>query len=94
MIHNFTQISFKEHLTLLPLPMSVLQQPTLPLEESVQQQSVLPLDIFVLQQPLLPGYVCICKHLKEPRNRFPAWWNRFLDASTTTLFVVPARQAT
>jgi hypothetical protein len=26
MIHNFTQISFKEHLTLLPLPMSVLQQ--------------------------------------------------------------------
>jgi hypothetical protein len=31
----------------------------------------------------------ICKPYKEPRNRFPA--NR---ASATTLFVVPARQAT
>jgi hypothetical protein len=26
---------------------------------------------------------------QEPRNRFPAWW-----AGTTTIFVVPARQAT
>ncbi len=31
----------------------------------------------------------ICKPLKEPRNRFPAW-----RAGTTTLFVVPARQTT
>ncbi len=30
----------------------------------------------------------ICKPFKEPRNRFPAWL-----AATTTLFVVPARQA-
>jgi hypothetical protein len=31
----------------------------------------------------------ICKPFKEPRNRFPA-----LRAGTTTLFVVPAFQAT
>jgi hypothetical protein len=31
----------------------------------------------------------ICKPFKEPRNRFPASW-----AGTTTLFVVPACQAT
>jgi hypothetical protein len=31
----------------------------------------------------------ICKLVKEPRNRFPAW-----RAGTTTLFDVPARQAT
>jgi hypothetical protein len=31
----------------------------------------------------------ICRPFKEPRNRFPAW-----RACTTTLFVVPARQAT
>jgi hypothetical protein len=31
----------------------------------------------------------ICKPFKEPRNLFPAW-----QASTTTLFVVPVRQAT
>jgi hypothetical protein len=31
----------------------------------------------------------ICKHLKEPRNRFPIW-----RAGATTLFDVPARQAT
>jgi hypothetical protein len=31
----------------------------------------------------------ICKTFKEPRNRFPAW-----RAGTTTLFDVPARQAT
>jgi hypothetical protein len=31
----------------------------------------------------------ICKPLKEPRNRFPAW-----RAGTTTLFDVPAHQAT
>jgi hypothetical protein len=31
----------------------------------------------------------ICKPFKEPRNRFPAW-----RAGTTTLFVVPAHQAT
>jgi hypothetical protein len=30
----------------------------------------------------------ICKTFKEPRNRFPA-----LRDGTTTLFVVPARQA-
>jgi hypothetical protein len=30
----------------------------------------------------------ICKPFKEPRNRFSAW-----RAGTTTLFVVPARQA-
>jgi hypothetical protein len=32
---------------------------------------------------------CICKHFKEPGNRFPAW-----RAGTTTLFFVPACQAT
>jgi hypothetical protein len=32
---------------------------------------------------------CICKPFKEPRNRFQAW-----QTVTTTLFVVPARQAT
>ncbi len=31
----------------------------------------------------------ICRPFKEPRNRFPAW-----RAGTTTLFVVPVRQAT
>ncbi len=31
----------------------------------------------------------ICRPFKEPRNRFPAW-----RAGTTTLFFVPARQAT
>jgi hypothetical protein len=31
----------------------------------------------------------ICKLCKEPRNRFPAW-----QAGTTTLFDVPANQAT
>jgi hypothetical protein len=31
----------------------------------------------------------ICKPFKEPRSRFPAW-----RAGTTTLFHVPARQAT
>jgi hypothetical protein len=31
----------------------------------------------------------ICKLFKEPRSRFPAWW-----AGTTTLFDIPARQAT
>ncbi len=31
----------------------------------------------------------ICKPFKEPRNRFPAW-----RAGTTSLFDVPARQAT
>jgi hypothetical protein len=31
----------------------------------------------------------ICKPFKEPRNRFPAW-----RAVMTTLFVIPARQAT
>jgi hypothetical protein len=31
----------------------------------------------------------ICRPFKEPRNRFPAW-----RACTTTLLVVPARQAT
>jgi hypothetical protein len=31
----------------------------------------------------------ICKPYKEPMNRFPAW-----RAGTTTLFDVPARQAT
>ncbi len=31
----------------------------------------------------------ICKHFKEPSNRFLAW-----RAGTTTLFDVPARQAT
>ncbi len=31
----------------------------------------------------------ICKPFKEPRNRFPAW-----RVGTTTLFDVPARQAT
>ncbi len=31
----------------------------------------------------------ICRPFKEPRNLFPAW-----RASTTTLFVVPASQAT
>jgi hypothetical protein len=31
----------------------------------------------------------ICKPFREPRNRFPAW-----RAGTTTIFVVPARQAT
>ncbi len=39
-----------------------------------------------------PAYVTgarICKPFKEPRNRYPD-----RRASTTTLFVVPARQAT
>jgi hypothetical protein len=31
----------------------------------------------------------IYKPFQEPRNRFPAWW-----AGKTTLFDVPARQAT
>jgi hypothetical protein len=31
----------------------------------------------------------ICRPFKEPKNRFPAW-----RAGTTTLFVVPALQAT
>jgi hypothetical protein len=31
----------------------------------------------------------ICKPFKKPKRRFPAW-----RACTTTLFVVPARQAT
>jgi hypothetical protein len=31
----------------------------------------------------------ICKHFKEPKNRFPALW-----AGTITLFDVPARHAT
>jgi len=31
----------------------------------------------------------ICGPFKEPRNRFPAW-----RTGTTTLYVVPARQAT
>ncbi len=30
----------------------------------------------------------MCKSFKEPRNQFPAW-----QAGTTTLLVVPARQA-
>jgi hypothetical protein len=38
---------------------------------------------------LLCGRACICKPFKEPRKRFPAW-----RVGTTTLFVVPARQAT
>jgi hypothetical protein len=73
----------------------------LPLNGSVQQQLVLSLDR--LHQPLLPLYISvvhqsvlstevrarICRPFKEPRNRFPAW-----RAGTTTLFVVPARQAT
>jgi hypothetical protein len=32
----------------------------------------------------------ICKHFKEPKNRFPAWRR----VGTRTLFDVPARQAT
>jgi hypothetical protein len=39
-----------------------------------------------------PAYVDgarICKPFKQPRNRFPAWRD-----STTSLFIVPARQAT
>jgi hypothetical protein len=36
-----------------------------------------------------PTKARICKPFKEPRNRFLAW-----RASTTTLFFVPARQAT
>ncbi len=36
-----------------------------------------------------PTRARICKPFKGPRNRFPAW-----RASMTTLFVVPARQAT
>ncbi len=36
-----------------------------------------------------PVFVRSSRPFKEPRNRFPAW-----RACTTTLFVVPARQAT
>jgi hypothetical protein len=36
-----------------------------------------------------PSRSRICKPVQEPRNRFPAW-----RAGTTTLLVVPARQAT
>ncbi len=36
-----------------------------------------------------PSRARICRPFKEPRNRFPAW-----REGTTTLFVVPARQAT
>ncbi len=39
-----------------------------------------------------PAYVDgarICKPFKQPRNRFPAWRD-----GTTSLFTVPARQAT
>jgi hypothetical protein len=36
-----------------------------------------------------PTRARICRPFKEPQNRFPAW-----RAGTTTLFVVPARQAT
>ncbi len=40
-------------------------------------------------EELLPCRALICKPFKEARNRFPAW-----HAGTTTLFDVPARQAT
>jgi hypothetical protein len=43
------------------------------------------------QRPSLAllAWARICKPFKEPRNRFPAW-----RAGTTTLFGVPAHQAT
>ncbi len=39
--------------------------------------------------PIKEDRARICRLLKKPRNLFPAW-----RAGTTTLFVVPARQAT
>jgi hypothetical protein len=47
----------------LPLDMSVLQQPLLPLDMSVLQQPLLPLDMSVLQQTLLPLNL---SHLGQP----------------------------
>jgi hypothetical protein len=39
---------------ILPLDVSVLQQPLLPLDVYALQQPLLPLDVYVLQQPMMP----------------------------------------
>jgi len=44
---------------------------------------------YVLSPTIIAFCARICKQFKEPRNQFPVWW-----AGMTTLFVVPARQAT
>ncbi len=41
------------------------------------------------QELIVQYWARICQPVKEPRNRFPAW-----RAGTTTLFFVPACQAT
>jgi hypothetical protein len=46
-------------ISVLPLDLSVLQQPVIPLAVPVLQQPELPLDVSVLQQPLLPFDVSV-----------------------------------
>ncbi len=86
MIHNFTKISFKEHLTLLPLPVSVLQQPTLPLDVSVQQEPVHASSGHICSTAAFAAWICLyCKHFKSPG----------IDSQSSGInsvpFVLPAR---
>jgi hypothetical protein len=54
----------------------------------ILEQSMRPRNRVGIELSYRPARALFCRSFKEPRDRFPAWW-----AGTTTLFVLPARQA-